>query len=282
MIIAHISDLHFGACDNEIADLLLTQLNDSGADLIIASGDITQSATETEFIQARAFFDRLKAPVFVIPGNHDLPGIDFRRFWHPFERYKRHIAEDLNPVLQTGLSDIVGLNSARMILPHWNWANGSISALQRRAMRNFFKASHAPWRILVVHHPLQSPKEFPLDITVFNGQKLLKAIDESRIDLVLAGHQHHAYIESRNTPDHTTLFVSASTAMSTRVRRQPNGFNILHLSPDTARIDQLRLENGLFRVFSALTHTKKPNKTQASPLPAGTDALPISDPIMPH
>lgn len=260
MIIAHISDLHFGACDNTVAEALHTSLHDHQPDLIIVSGDITQSATESEFLQARAFFDRLSAPVFVIPGNHDLPGIDLRRFWHPFARYKRHISQNLNPVLQTGLSDIAGLNSARMILPHWNWANGSVSALQRRALRHFFQTSHAPWRLLVIHHPLQSPKEFPLDITVFNGRKLLRTIDEARIDLVLAGHQHHAYIESRNSPDHTTLFVSASTAMSTRTRRQPNGYNLLHLSPDTVRIDLLRLENGHFQPFSALTHTRTPKK----------------------
>lgn len=260
MIIAHISDLHFGAHDPEVAAILLAQLNDSAPDLVIVSGDITQSATETEFTEARAFFDALKAPVFAIPGNHDLPGIDLRRFWHPFERYKRYIAHELNPILQTGLSDILGLNSARMILPHWNWANGSVSALQRRALRRFFTASTTPWRILVIHHPLQSPKEFPLDITVFNSRPLLQAIDETRIDLVLAGHQHHAYIETRNTGDHTTLFLSASTAMSTRIRRQPNGFNLLHLSEAALRIDMLRFEDGHFRTFSALTHTKpQPN-----------------------
>ena len=155
---------------------------------------------------------------------------------------------------------IKGINTARRILPHWNWANGAVSAKQRREIARTFEAATAPWRILVLHHPLMSPKEFPLDITVFNSKALLQTIADQRIDIVLAGHQHHAYIETRQEVTHKTLFVSASTGTSTRIRRQPQGFNLLEFTDTTLRIDQLRYADGRFTTFEALSH-KEPHKT---------------------
>ena len=256
MKIAHISDLHFGAHDPVVGDALLAHLVEAAPDLVIASGDITQSATDTEFAAARVFFDELPMEVFVIPGNHDLPGFDLTRFINPFARYKRHLIDALDPELAAGPVHIKGINTARRILPHWNWANGAVSAKQRREIARAFAAATAPWRILVLHHPLMSPKEFPLDITVFNAKELLQTIAGQRIDIVLAGHQHHAYIETRQETEHKTLFVSASTAMSTRIRRQPQGFNMLEFSDTTVRIDMLRYADGRFTTFEALTHTK--------------------------
>jgi len=256
MKIAHISDLHFGAHDPVVRDALLAHLIEAKPHLVIASGDITQSATEAEFAAARAFFDELPMEVFVIPGNHDLPGMDLTRFINPFGRYRRHLIEELDPELAAGPVHIKGINTARRILPHWNWANGAVSAKQRRDIARTFAAATAPWRILVLHHPLMSPKEFPLDITVFNAKELLKTIADQRIDIVLAGHQHHAYVETRQEVVHKTLFVSASTAMSTRIRRQPQGFNMLEFSAHSVRIDMLRYDKGRFTIFEALSETK--------------------------
>ncbi|MFT4074772.1 MAG: metallophosphoesterase [Asticcacaulis sp.] len=256
MKIAHISDLHFGAHDPTVRDALLAHLIDASPNLVIASGDITQSATDVEFAAARVFFDELPMEVFVIPGNHDLPGMDLTRFINPFGRYRHHLISELNPELAAGPVHIKGINTARRVLPHWNWANGAVSDVQRQDIARTFATASAPWRILVLHHPLMSPKEFPLDVTVFNGQALLSTIAEQRIDIVLAGHQHHAYIETRQDTDHKTLFVSASTAMSTRIRRQPQGFNLLELTDTTLRIDQLHYADGRFTTFEALSHVK--------------------------
>ena len=260
MKIAHISDLHFGCASDEIRDALLAHILSEGVDLVIASGDITQSATVAEFEQAHAFFAQLPMPVFAIPGNHDLPGMDFARFFNPFARYKRFINEDLNPERETPLVHIKGINTARMILPHWNWANGSVSDRQCAQIAECFEASSAPWRVLVQHHPIMSPKEFPLDVTVFHSENLLQTIAEQMVDIVLAGHQHHAYIETREDDSqangHQTLFVSASTAMSLRVRRQPQGFNMLTFTETSVRIDLLRYCDGRFSMFEALSHSK--------------------------
>ena len=256
MKIAHISDLHFGCIDDAVTVALTQHLRDSAPDLVIASGDLTQSATEEEFRQAAAFFAGLSMPVFAIPGNHDLPGMDIVRFVNPWGRYRRHIGTELNPEFRSERVHIKGLNSARMILPHLNWANGSISDRQCRDLAATFDGSTAPWRLCVVHHPVMNPKEFPLDVTVFNRAEFLSALNAERVDLVLAGHQHHAYTETHDEGGHTTLFVNASTATSKRLRKQPNGFNMLEFSPTSVRVDMLRWDGRAFTTFSALTHSK--------------------------
>lgn len=256
MKIVQISDLHFGCLSVPAVVALVAALREQAPDLVIASGDITQSATTEEFAAARAFFDGLNAPLFVIPGNHDLPGMDPMRFIKPFGRYRRHVSRDLEPDFRSEVVDIKGINSARMIMPHWNWANGAVSARQRRDIVAFFEASTAPWRMFVMHHPLVGAKELPLDVAVFGQDAALETLARQRVDLVLAGHQHHAFVEPVERDGHTTLFVNAGTTTSQRLRRQPNGFNLLAFTPTTVRIDMLRLNGERFETFAAVTHTK--------------------------
>ncbi|WP_443750928.1 metallophosphoesterase family protein [Asticcacaulis solisilvae] len=91
---------------------------------------------------------------------------------------------------------------------------------------------------------------------MFNARALLETLAEQRVDIVLAGHHHHAYVETQSMDGHTTLFVNASTATSNRLRRQPNGFNMLEFTGTSVRIDMLRYKDEAFAVFEAVTHSK--------------------------
>jgi 3',5'-cyclic AMP phosphodiesterase CpdA len=256
MKIAHISDLHFGCISDAVRDALLQSLSDAAPDLVIASGDLTQSATVAEFQQAAAFFKILPAPWLSIPGNHDLPGMDIERFTDPFGRYERYIARDLDPEFASPLVHVKAINSARMIMPYWNWANGGVSARQCRETEAAFAASTSSWRVFVIHHPLVSAGDLPLDVKIMNRRGILKTLTEQRVDIVLAGHQHHAFTETLSVEGHTTIFLNASTATSLRLRQQPNGFNMLDFTDNSVRIDMLRFNGAAFETFSALTHTR--------------------------
>jgi 3',5'-cyclic AMP phosphodiesterase CpdA len=256
MKIAHISDLHFGSTTLELADALKVSLAQMAPDLIIVSGDITQSARVLEFSNARTYLQDLGVPLLCVPGNHDLPALELARFINPFGRYRRAFGPDLNPQLSTPLAKIKGLNSARAILPHLNWANGAISHRQCKTMRDFFEASDTKWRLLTLHHPLYDPEEVPLNVALFNRQALLDTIGEQKIDLVLTGHQHHAYVRTITQGDHKTLFLSASTAMSWRTRIQGNGYNYLELTESEVKIKVLSFRDGTFKITNELTHSK--------------------------
>src|SRR5690349_4552927 len=97
-ILAHISDLHFGAEDPVVTRHLLADLASVDPSLVIVSGDLTQRARRAEFQAARAWLAQVPFPQLIIPGNHDVPLFDVvRRFLSPLGRYQRLIAKELNP-----------------------------------------------------------------------------------------------------------------------------------------------------------------------------------------
>ncbi|HKM99896.1 MAG TPA: phosphodiesterase [Candidatus Binataceae bacterium] len=82
MIIAQITDLHVVARDrlcyrrvptNEQLAQAIAHINDfdPAPDVVIASGDLTDHGRPEEYEVLREILSKLKAPIFVIPGNHD-------------------------------------------------------------------------------------------------------------------------------------------------------------------------------------------------------------------
>ncbi len=262
MKIVHLSDLHFGTEKDEVEEYLLSALSLLEPDLVIISGDFTQTARYEEFQEARAFLDALNVPYLCVPGNHDIPAYNlFERFFAPYRRYKKYISDELCPVFQNNEVLITGLNSARRALLHWNWANGAVSKRQCRRLQSIFK-SNAPaqWNICFLHHPVFfDTANSPLKVTVFGRDTFLKSLAESDVDIVLTGHTHHAGVamqQSGITAGNKIIHIGASTALSTRLRKQANGFNLLHLRADQVEIFTYSLEEGGFKEVDRITIAK--------------------------
>src|SRR6218665_249623 len=154
MRICHLSDLHFGHHDTKLADGLAADVLSQNPDLVVVSGDFTQVGSEEEFRAARAFLDRLEKPVFTVPGNHDVPAHNLiRRFLDPYGLYRRFIAQDLEPVLHLGDVVIAGIRTSRRARFEANWAHGSISRAELRALAGRFAVTTPnALRIVVAHH----------------------------------------------------------------------------------------------------------------------------------
>ena len=56
--IAHISDLHFGTENKQIADALYDDITIRTPDVIVVSGDLTQRARTRQFNNAKKYLDR--------------------------------------------------------------------------------------------------------------------------------------------------------------------------------------------------------------------------------
>jgi 3',5'-cyclic AMP phosphodiesterase CpdA len=224
MKIIHLSDLHFGTESDFIVDHLRSAVKDIGADLVIVSGDFTQIASHEEFIKTKGFLESLEIPTFCVPGNHDIPRYHpGERVIAPYFRYKKYISPTLCPVFENEEIVIAGMNSARRILPHWNWANGAVSARQLQFLHKTYAGAENRLRLCVLHHPLHKAEGVPLDVTVFGGKRALNKILDLNVHLVLSGHVHFA----STTLIKNTVFASASTALSNRLRDQENGFNLV-------------------------------------------------------
>ena len=228
MRLLHLSDLHFGTETSSMEIILLEKIRKISADLVVISGDFTQTGSEPEFIQAKNFLQELGLPALCIPGNHDIPRFELvERFHNPYRKFKKHIAEDLAPVLHYEDVCIAGITTSRPALPHWNWANGIISQRQLNELKTIFTAGNPRYRVCAMHHPVHKAEGNPLQTVVFGGQRALTALKQMKVDLVLTGHVHHASITTIEDEGHNTVFLSASTALSNRLRTQTNGYNVV-------------------------------------------------------
>ena len=88
-------------------------------------------------------------------------------------------------------------------------------------------------RVLVTHHPLFAMKVGDEVTPAIGRQELaLDAIEEAGVDMLLAGHIHHASSHDASelvTRSGGALVVQAGTATSTRVREQEQSFNTIDI-----------------------------------------------------
>ncbi|CAK0766474.1 3',5'-cyclic AMP phosphodiesterase CpdA [Azospirillaceae bacterium] len=248
-IVAHISDLHFGRIDPKVVEGLEADLawRSSSLSMIVISGDLVQRPGHKQFQAARAFLERLPVPFLVVPGNHDIPVYNlFLRFYDPYRRYRRYVSHDLSPIHIDSEIAILGLSTARAL--NLNFAHGRINKRQVARIHDVFDAAPSPlFKILVTHHPFLPPPDAPNTRLVGRSQMALTALERCGVDLVLSGHLHRSF--SGDVAGHhafvqrSILVAQAATATSTRLRRDPNGYNVISIAFDEVTIEE-RAWNG--------------------------------------
>jgi 3',5'-cyclic AMP phosphodiesterase CpdA len=255
----HLSDLHFGG----LADLAQIEavealVPDLEPDVVVLSGDLTQRARHGEFQRARALvreFGRV-APVYVVPGNHDVQW--WRRPFVPFGRaakyrkYRQYLGQDLTPTL-----DLPGVIVTGVLTSHGvSW--GSLTPRLRdiavkghlpkaefaRAADIFRRAPADQARVLVLHHNvLRGGLSRRMGLARWRVAQ--RRIIASGADLVLCGHDHQEQVDTLGG-----VVVACAGTLSTRSRggRPPVFFRVL-IEPEAIHVEQYRwdAERGVFR-----------------------------------
>jgi 3',5'-cyclic AMP phosphodiesterase CpdA len=232
--LVHLSDLHFGAHDEDLVEAVERKADELKPDLVVISGDFTQRARTEQFKDACSFLERLREAgheVLGVPGNHDVPLYDvLRRFLSPLTRYRRFIDETLCPFIELSGVAVLGINTARSL----TFKDGRISEEQIEFIRETFSRTDPDAvRVLVTHHPLFAiPVGEAVERAIGRQELALDAIEEAGVDLLLAGHAHHASVHSAAdlvTRAGGALVIQAGTATSTRVREQSQSFNVIDI-----------------------------------------------------
>lgn len=259
--LVHISDLHFGREDSTLLEPLSAAVAEARPDLVVISGDLTQRARRTQFSRARRFLDRLPTPQVVVPGNHDVPLYDVvRRFFRPYHRFRRYVSEDLAPVWSDSELAVVGANTARARA----FKSGRINLEQVRRMRSWFDAlPEEVVRVVVSHHPFDLPRGIAERNIVGRAAPAVAELATSGIDLFLAGHLHSSHAgstaERHRIAGYAAVFVQAGTSLSTRLRGEANGFNVLCLEARRIVVERRRWapESAAFRSAATTTFRRE-------------------------
>jgi 3',5'-cyclic AMP phosphodiesterase CpdA len=238
--LAHISDLHFGRHDPEIAEALLASIDRHRPNLVVVSGDLTQRARNREFSAARAFLERINAPKLVIPGNHDMPLFNvIARLRRPLARFEQHLGLLLTPAqhYEDDEVSVLGLNTARRL----TGKNGRISHEQMAQIRNVFAARpNGLFKVLATHHPLAIPSGGVSVDLAGRSRSAMAAIAEVGVHLLLSGHYHRSSsgkLAAELAADRSVLVVHAGTAISVRRRGgAANAYNLVQLDFDQLSI----------------------------------------------
>jgi len=254
-VIAHLSDLHFGAEDQAAVTALAADVAAARPDLVAVSGDLTQRARHREFHAAAQFLKSLPAPVLAVPGNHDVTPFDLlERFTDPWQRWRRHVAAETEPVWMDGEIGVVGLNTARRGGLYLNWARGRVDPARLQRLEARLAGLPAGlFRIVVAHHPFASPALAPEARTVGGASEALAILARHGVGMLLTGHLHLPDIApARDLPGGARLMlVQGATATSHRLRGAPNAWHRITVERGEAHVASRIWQAGGWQEVSA-------------------------------
>ena len=240
--IVHLSDIHFGRVDRNVVERVIETINEIGPDIVVVSGDLTQRAKTSEFIEAKQFLDKLPKPQIVVPGNHDVPLYNvFDRFFRPLEKFRQYITEDLTPIFVDQEMAIVGVNTARSLVVK----GGRVNRQQITHIQNIMcDVPQEALKVVVTHHPFDVPEHHDERDIVGRARLAIPMFAECGADVFLSGHLHVSNIGStaeryRLENGKSALVVQAGTATSIRGRGEANSFNLLEFAEPTLAIHRL-------------------------------------------
>ncbi|HMB91955.1 MAG TPA: metallophosphoesterase [Rhodothermales bacterium] len=247
MILAHLSDIHFGRIAYpEIVDGLVEEVNTNEVDLVVVSGDLTQRARPSQYRAARAMIDAFTAPTLVVPGNHDVYAWwrPASRIVSPLRRYRKYITDDLLPTFERNGVAVLGINSAygRTV------KGGRIGSEARARIGSFFgEQPEDTFNVLVVHHHLMQIQALGSHDVARKARRTLEQAAQAGVDLILCGHLHVSHVEPVELDEweHRLVIVSAGTATSNRGRpphRATNFYNRIEVEADAFTIEERRYD----------------------------------------
>jgi 3',5'-cyclic AMP phosphodiesterase CpdA len=240
-VLLQISDSHFGTEQPPVIEALVNLAAQQRPDVVVLSGDITQRALPSQFRVAKAFVDRLGAPVLAVPGNHDIPLFDlWTRLRRPYARYIAAFGAHLEPLHRSRDLLVVCVNTTRA----WRHKHGEISGLQvDRVSRLLEGSGPAQLRLVVVHQPVAVTLTADVPNLVRGHAAALQRWAAAGADLVMGGHIHLPYVMALQDMARPIWAVQAGTAVSSRVRKGvPNSVNLLRWgagsAPGCCRVEQ--------------------------------------------
>lgn len=263
---------HVDAFDDMVRDL-----NASGVDHVLCTGDVTNLALRREFEFARARFDRLALGplgVTVIPGNHDAyvaEGIPlFAELFGDFHTTDAGWAwaagdaigdgDDLRwPIVRVrGELALIGTSTSRAT--PWFTAYGRLGAGQLarlgRALVDPRLAGKV--RVVAIHHPPAGRRAESRIRGLHDHAAFAAVIAEAGADLIVHGHEHRDMTEW--LPGPAGPVPVRGIASGTYFHNQPDRvarYRIFELAPGAPASETVRVWDRAHRAFATGAHASR-------------------------
>ena len=222
--IIHLSDLHFGRIQGQVLTDLETYLENekNNLNLVIITGDLTQRAKKEQFLAAKDFLMKIKCPLFIVPGNHDVPLYNlFLRFFRPYKKFLRHLGPFATNYYENEHVAIYGL----WTLDRFTVKDARISSTDLKQIEEkFAKVPADKIKLIASHHPLPKLKNF---------DRLLKLCPH----FLLWGHEHQSSVQPLSKEREFPYIMAAGTSTSNRTRKEVNSFNVMRIDGSEVLIE---------------------------------------------
>ena len=225
----HISDVHFGVENRRALDAVAQGVKEECPDALVCTGDITQRAKHSEYAAAADWFRQFDVPVWLDPGNHDMPYYNlWERFTDPFGRFRRLRENVAVDHFETDDLILVPLNTNVPAQGRWPWSDGVVKEKAQVKTRDLLQSYADDERCLIVtaHHPLHGPQEGGPSATI-GGNAALQTLTDCGMDAIMTGHIHMPFDELRGSSQRKAKVIGAGT-LSTRLRHgAPPSYNVI-------------------------------------------------------
>ena len=219
----------------EVVDALVKDLIAQVPDHIAVTGDLVNLALNAEFPPALAWLQSVGAPdrVTAIPGNHDAY---VRATSHRFaETFADYVSGDDNaahfPTLRRrGPLALISLSSAVPTPPFM--ATGTIGPAQLERLERLLAglAREPVFRVLMVHHPLQSNSRVK---RLTDSDALRGLLRRHGVELILHGHDHvHSAIRIDGADGTIPVIGVPSASALAHGRYPPAAYNLFSIERD--------------------------------------------------
>lgn len=248
MLIAQITDMHiveagtllFGKVDTAgFLDRAVTYINglEPAPDLILATGDLTDSGTAEAYQNLTALLAPLKAPCYLIPGNHD--DRDVMRAAMPSHDYLPRQGF-LQYQIDAGPLCLIALDTAVTGAAHGELCDRRLAWLDERLV-----ASVGTPTIVFMHHPPFATGITHMDrMGLREGAEALGAILDRyhHVERVICGHLHRTIYRRWHG---TVVSTMPSTAHQVGFNLQSDGRPGLNREPPCVQVHRWSADDGL-------------------------------------
>jgi 3',5'-cyclic AMP phosphodiesterase CpdA len=225
---------------------VLENLEKLPLDFLLIPGDLTQNGEKNNHEWLKNRLESLPFPVYVIPGNHDIPTVKgTETFIHPqdFSHYYQNLGyQNTNQLYYTteiypGLQ-LIALNSNQF--DSEGKQLGFVDESQLIWLENVLNDCQNKVKLLMIHHnviehlPGQSVHELGKRYILENNFQLLEILQKYNVKLIFTGHLHVQDISEYNG----IYEVTTGSLVS-----YPHPYRILELSTDNYQNIELKIKS---------------------------------------